>query len=194
MPKPSIYTIGHGGRTIDAFLELLRQHEIAYLIDVRSQPYSRYQSDFSKEALEHHLKNQSIRYVFLGDKLGGRPEDPNCYVDGKVDYERLSDQAFYQSGLERLENAYRQGLGVVLLCSELKPEQCHRSKLIGQSLAERAIEMAHIDENDIVISQKDVMLRVTGGQPSLFGPGFHKWTSRKRYESDPGATGDEPGG
>jgi hypothetical protein len=35
-----------------------------------------------------------------------------------------------------------------------------------------------------VISQEDVMLRVIGGQPSLFGPDFHKLTSRKRY--DPG--------
>ncbi len=48
--QQSIFTIGHGGRTVESFLELLRQHNITYLIDVRSQPYSRYQPDFSKQA------------------------------------------------------------------------------------------------------------------------------------------------
>jgi uncharacterized protein (DUF488 family) len=183
MSQQSIYTIGHGGRTVEAFLELLQQHHIAYLIDVRSQPYSRYQPDFTKQALEYHLNSSAIRYVYLGDKLGGRPDDPGCYTDGKVDYELVRTQDFYQAGLDRLEKAWRQGLGVVLLCSERKPEQCHRSKLIGRSLSDRDIGVAHIDENDAIISQEEVMLRVIGGQPSLFGEEFHALTSRKRYRT-----------
>ena len=190
MPQPAIYTIGHGGRTVEAFIKLLQQHDIAFLIDVRSKPYSRYQPDFTKQSLEHHLKAHDIRYVFLGDKLGGRPEDPSCYIDGKVDYEQVQARDFYKSGLERLEKGWQQGLGVVLLCSERKPEQCHRSKLIGRSLAERGIGMAHIDEKDLVISQEEVMLRVIGGQPSLFGQEFHMLTSRKRYDSG-GAEGED---
>ncbi|MGB3715872.1 MAG: DUF488 domain-containing protein [Candidatus Promineifilaceae bacterium] len=118
MPQQSIYTIGHGGRTVEAFLELLQRYNIAYLIDVRSQPYSRYQPEFTKQALEGYLNTQGIRYVFMGDRLGGRPDDPNCYIDGKVDYERVRVQEFYLAGLERLEKAWRDELGVVLLCSE----------------------------------------------------------------------------
>jgi len=196
MPQQSIYTIGHGGRTVETFLELLQQHHIAYLIDVRSQPYSRYQPDFTKQALEYHLNSQDIRYVFMGDKLGGRPEDPACYTDGKVDYELVRVQEFYQAGLERLEDAWRQELGIVLLCSERKPEQCHRSKLIGRSLLDRDIKVAHIDENDAIISQEKVMLRIIGGQPSLFGEDFHQLTSRKRYmdEDDPGENDTATGG
>lgn len=190
MPQPSIYTIGHGGRTVEAFIELLQQHDIAYLIDVRSQPYSRYQTDFTKQTLEYHLKEHGIRYVFLGDKLGGRPDDPSCYIDGKVDYEQVRARDFYQSGLERLEKAWQQGLGLVLLCSERKPEQCHRSKLIGRSLTDREIGVVHIDEEDVVVSQEEVMLRVIGGQPSLFGEEFHMLTSRKRYESGGEVGGD----
>jgi len=184
MPQKPFYTIGHGGRTIADFLELLQQFNVAYLIDVRSMPYSRYQVDFTKQTLERHLAEQGIRYVFMGDKLGGRPDDPHCYVDGKVDYERVRDREYFQAGLERLENAWRQDLGVILLCSERKPEQCHRSKLIGRSLTDRGIELAHIDENDVVVSQDAVMLRVIGGQPSLFGQEFHKLTSRKRYQNE----------
>ena len=183
MPQQSLYTVGHGGRTIETFLDLLQQHHIVYLIDVRSMPYSRYQPDFTKQALERYLNTSGIRYVFMGDRLGGRPDDPNCYTDGKVDYELVRAQDFYQAGLERLEKAWQQDLGLVLLCSERKPEQCHRSKLIGRSLAERSIEVAHIDENDVIVSQEEVMLRIIGSQPSLFGDEFHKLTSRKRYQT-----------
>lgn len=193
MTQRPIYTIGHGGRTVEDFVDLLGQHQIAYVIDVRSRPYSRYQPDFTKQALEGRLKARGIGYVFMGDSLGGRPDDPECYTGGKVDYDKVRNQAFYRAGLERLEKARDQGLGVVLLCSERKPESCHRSKLIGRSLSGRGVEVAHIDEDDEVISQEAVMLRVTGGQPSLFGPDFHKLTSRKRYQAGDDDPGEEPG-
>jgi uncharacterized protein (DUF488 family) len=69
----------------------------------------------------------------------------------------------------------------VVMCSEGKPESCHRSKLIGQTLVEVAVALAHIDENDQLISQEDALLRINKGQPSLFGNDFHQFTSRKRY-------------
>ena len=37
---------------------------------------------------------------------------------------------------------------MVLMCSEGKPEMCHRSKLIAASLIELGIPVAHIDEHD----------------------------------------------
>ena len=39
-PVP-IYTIGYGGRSIEIFIELLHKYEIDFLLDIRSQPYSR---------------------------------------------------------------------------------------------------------------------------------------------------------
>lgn len=196
MAQKPIYTIGYGSRSIEAFVELLQEQGIAYLIDVRSRPYSRYQSDFTKQALERVLSEHGIQYVFMGDSLGGQPTDPDCYVDGKVDYDRLRAKPFYVEGLDRIEKAWQQELPVVLMCSEEKPESCHRSKLIGRSLVERGINVIHIDESGELIDQEDVMLRVMGGQPSLFGPEFHKLTSRKRYEpggeSSTGDAGDDP--
>jgi uncharacterized protein (DUF488 family) len=80
-----VYTIGYGTREIDAVITLLRRYRINYLIDIRSKPYSRYKPDFSKDKLEEHLKQAGIRYVFMGDSLGGRPDDPACYDDeGRV--------------------------------------------------------------------------------------------------------------
>jgi uncharacterized protein (DUF488 family) len=71
MGNPPLYTIGYGAREIDAFIDVLRAYEIVYLIDIRSRPYSRYKPDFSKEALAGHLEEAGIRYVFMGDTLGG---------------------------------------------------------------------------------------------------------------------------
>jgi uncharacterized protein (DUF488 family) len=176
---PPVFTIGYGARTVDDLVAALRAHQITLLVDVRTSPYSRFKPEFSKDALERELKRHDIRYVYLGDALGGRPADPGCYVDGKVDYERVKGKAFYQAGIERVRIAWQRGMRFVLMCSEGKPEQCHRSKLIGESLAALGIPVAHIDENDVLCSQEEVIQRLTSGQLSLFGD--LEFTSRKRY-------------
>lgn len=176
---PPVFTIGYGARTVDDLIAVLRAHQIDFLVDVRSAPYSRFKPEFSKDALERELKLHGIRYVYLGDALGGRPADPDCYVDDKVDYERVKGKAFYRAGIERVQAAWQRGARFVLMCSEGKPEQCHRSKLIGETLAGLGIAVAHIDEHDQVRSHDEVIKRLTGGQLSLFGD--HEFTSRKRY-------------
>ena len=131
-PVP-IYTIGYGDRSLDAFIALLHANAIVYLLDVRTAPYSRFKPEFNKEALTKALAVQGIRYLFVGDSLGGRPDDPACYVDGRVDYDRVREQPFFQRGIARVQSAYAQQIRVALMCSESKPEQCHRSKLIGEA-------------------------------------------------------------
>ena len=183
MEKPSaltpIYTIGYGSRSIAEFVELLQAHEIAYLIDVRSAPYSRYKPEFSKASLANTLEQHGIRYVFMGDTLGGRPDDETCYVNGKVDYEKVKTTGSYQGGIQRLRTAFSQQQSIVLMCSEGKPEECHRCKLIGVTLTNENIAVMHIDENGEQLTQAEVVERLTGGQLSMFGEEtFH---SRKKY-------------
>ena len=174
-----IYTIGYGSRSITELIEVLHQHEIAYLIDVRSAPYSRYKPEFSKAPLANELERHNIRYVFMGDTLGGRPDDETCYVNGKVDYEKVKATEFYQRGIERLHTAFTQQQSVVLMCSEGKPEECHRCKLIGTTLTTQNIPVIHIDENGEQMAQEQIIDRLTGGQLSMFGEDtFH---SRKKY-------------
>jgi uncharacterized protein (DUF488 family) len=178
IPIP-IYTIGYGSRSIAELIEMLHQHKIAYLIDVRSAPYSRYKPEFSKAPLASELERHGIRYVFMGDALGGRPDDETCYVNGKVDYAKVKATEFYQRGIERLHTAFRQQQSVVLMCSEGKPEECHRCKLIGTTLTTQDIPVIHIDENGEQVTQEKVIERLTGGQLSMFGEDtFH---SRKKY-------------
>ena len=158
-----IYTIGYGSRSVDEFIQVLQEHDIAYLIDVRSAPYSRYKPEFSREPLDAELERHGIRYVFMGDTLGGRPDDEDCYdLDGKVDYSKMKVAKHYLSGIQRLQTAFDQKQRVVLMCSEGKPENCHRSKLIGETLAKQAIHVIHIDEDDEMQSHEEFVKQLTG--------------------------------
>lgn len=180
-----IFTIGYGARDFDAFVRVLQEQGIAYLIDVRSRPYSRYKPEFAKAALQESLPPAGIRYLFMGEELGGQPDDPSCYdAAGKVVYERCAARPAYRTGIQRLHDAQHKGLRVVLMCSEGKPELCHRSKLIGVTLSAEGAEVLHIDEHDTLVSQERVMLRLVKGQPSLFGDEFFQHTSRKRYRPE----------
>lgn len=176
---PTLHSIGYGARTLDQLVAALRAHGIEYLLDVRTSPYSKFKPEFSREPLEAALKRHGIRYVFMGDTLGGQPRDPDCYTDGKVDYEKVRQQPFFQAGLERLRKAHEQQHRAAMMCSEGKPEQCHRSKMIGEALAAAGIPIAHIDEDGRLLTQTQVMDRLTGGQFDLFGG--PTLTSRKRY-------------
>ena len=76
MADYKIFTIGHGGRTLDEIVEQLRDKGVRFVVDVRSQPYSRYQPEFSRDALEKGLAGAGLRYIFMGNQLGGRPRRP----------------------------------------------------------------------------------------------------------------------
>ena len=175
----SIYTIGYGSRSFNEFLEIIKKYEIDFLIDIRSSPYSKYNPDYSKQIFESHLKKNNIQYVYMGDKLGGRPNDSSCYMDEKVDYEKLGEKDFFKEGLERLKTAWGKNLRIVLFCSEAKPEECHRSKLIGETLTNNGIDVAHIDENGNIKSQNKVIEILTNGQLTFF-PQLSVSTSRKK--------------
>lgn len=178
-----IFTIGYGHRSSNEFLALLRQYQIRYVIDVRSRPYSKFNPSFSQSALERWLKENGVLYVPMGHVLGGKPEDKTCYTeDGKVDYSKYRSTAAFQSGLGRLRRAWQQQHRVVLMCSEAKPQECHRAKLIGEALVEDNMGVVHIDEAGTLRSHHDVMAAIPYNerpQLTLFGP--TSFTSRKSY-------------
>lgn len=144
MPQAlSIHTIGHSDHTTAAFVDLLCEHDITLVVDVRSQPYSRWTPQFNRETLKHDLEEAGITYRFLGDALGGRPSDSELYTAGRPDYERMARIEVYQRGIEQLlELAGAQR--VAIMCSEGDHRQCHRHLLITQTLLKRGVDVIHI--------------------------------------------------
>lgn len=183
MEKKPLYTIGHGSRKSEDFLALLKDFSIEYLIDVRSQPYSKFNPHFNQNELKFFLERNRIRYVFMGDTIGGRPKDTTCYDDeGKVDYEVVKTKDFFINGIERLKTAYNKDINVAIMCSESKPCECHRSKLIGKVLLTDNIVLKHIDEKGKLKDQASVINELNKGlsEIDLFG-NIINTTSRKAY-------------
>lgn len=180
--QQALHTIGHGNRKPEEFVQLLKRYEIEYLIDVRSQPYSRFNPSFNREALMFFLQENGVQFVFMGDTIGGRPTDPTCYIDGKIDYEIVMTRDFFLEGIERLKTAYNKNLKVALMCSESDPCECHRSKLIGRVLESEGIDLLHIDEKGRLKDQRRVINDLNKGRPDidLFGNQMNT-TSRKAY-------------
>lgn len=167
-----LYSIGHGTRPLEVFLGLLKVHGIEYLIDVRTRPYSRFNPQYNRNALEQSLGAVGIRYVFMGDTLGGRPEDPDCYTaDGRADYAVMRTKDFFLAGMERLMKAHVAGCAVAMMCSESKPSECHRTRLIGQVMSQANVPVMHIDERGGLQSQAHVVdaINQSAGMGALFG-------------------------
>jgi uncharacterized protein (DUF488 family) len=162
---PTVYTIGHSDHTIEAFIDLLRQHDIVLLIDVRSQPYSRWAVQFNRELLEHELREAGFRYEFWGDALGGRPADPSLYEpDGEhPDYRKMEQIPAYQAGIDALLALAREQR-IAVMCSEGDYHHCHRHLLIGQTLLERGARVLHIQPDGTTVAGGSIP-----SQLSLFG-------------------------
>ncbi|MBS1827639.1 MAG: DUF488 domain-containing protein [Acidobacteria bacterium] len=131
---PAAYTIGHSTHPIEHFLALLNTHQIAAIADVRSAPFSRRHPQFTRSNLERSLHTAGIAYHFFGRELGARSEDPSCYVNGKVQYERIAETALFQQGLARLIALLPGATPLAILCAEKDPLQCHRTILVARHL------------------------------------------------------------
>jgi uncharacterized protein (DUF488 family) len=189
MEKSTIYSIGHGNKSIETLIEELKKFDINYLIDIRSKPYSKYNPQFNRDEIKYSLENNGIRYTFMGDILGGLPDDITCYTNGHVDYNKLKDKDFFKKGLARLVTAHTKKIKVAIMCSESNPAECHRTKLIGEELKKKAIIINHITrakktKKIIIKDQTTVMLEVApNGKINLFGEEL-TFMSRKKYKKD----------
>ena len=176
-----IFTIGYGLRELSDFVGLLQRDGVAYVGDVRSTPYSR-RAEFSRDELERALQAAGLRYVFLGDTLGGRPTEPDCYdADGHVDYDRCRIHPSFASGIDRVETAHREGHPLALLCSEQRPSDCHRSKLLAEMLVERGVPVMHIDEHGQLLEHAEVAALIRGPQLSFAEDSLGR--SRRAYRA-----------
>jgi len=154
-----LYTIGHSTHSTETLVELLTKHGITAIADVRSSPYSRFNPQFNRENLRVELKGSGIAYVFLGKELGARSEDPQCYIEGKVQYDRLARTELFQEGLRRIARGVSKQK-VALMCAEKDPLTCHRAILICRHLPASDIGIQHILGDGRLESHTDALARL----------------------------------
>ena len=113
-----LFTVGHSILDFQNFAALLKDHAIQLVVDVRSTPQSARLPHFSQPAFEKLLGSEQIAYLFLGEELGGRPDDADAYrSDGLVDYGVRRKSYAFRAGLESLQNELR-GRSVAMMCAD----------------------------------------------------------------------------
>lgn len=141
-----VYTVGHSNRSLEEFLKLLDKYGIGIVVDVRRFPSSRRYPHFRREELERALKEKNLRYVWLGDKLGGfRPGG----------YEAYMETADFKSGFSSLLRIVEESRGkrVAIMCRERLWFKCHR-RFISDILVWLGYRVVHIIDEDKVYMHK----------------------------------------
>jgi len=132
-----IYTIGHSNLDVGHFSDLLTEHGVTHLADVRSVPYSKYMTDFGKDALSAYLRAHGFTYEWMGDRLGGKREDQTNSAGLRNDDVVFEDPQFRAGLVDLMRTALRRPTAI--MCSEENPCKCHRHKLIATALLRKAV-------------------------------------------------------
>jgi uncharacterized protein (DUF488 family) len=133
----SVMTIGYEGAAVDDFLRTLKRAHVTLLLDVRELPLSR-RKGYSKTALTSALARAGIGYRH--ERALGSPKAVRHQLRADGDYKRyFRDFREYLSSQRKLLDTLAHELsgGVVLLCYERNPAECHRS-VVAHELATRA--------------------------------------------------------
>ena len=154
-----LFSIGHSNHEIDVFISLLQKHRVTAVADVRSHPYSRFLPHFNRASLQEFLTQQGIQYVFLGQELGARPSNQDCYVDGKAVYEKIATTDAFHQGIQRIQNGLKKHR-ISLMCAEKDPLTCHRAILVCQYLRHLDIPINHILKNGDLEFHEDLEERL----------------------------------
>jgi uncharacterized protein (DUF488 family) len=176
-----LLSVGHSNHDWDTFLALLGGAGVSAVADVRSRPFSRRLPQYNRPELEAALRQEGIAYVFLGDLLGGRPDDADLYDlrerSGRlwrvVNYERVRRTPGFCRGLDRLlQGAER--YTIAMLCGEKDPLDCHRGLMITPALKEVGVAPLHLRPGgrpETTAQMEERLLRLVYGserQPDLF--------------------------
>lgn len=145
----TVHTIGHSTRTLERFLQLLNEHQIALLIDVRRWPTSRRYPHFHRDRLSGALAEQGIDYIWRQDLGGYRKaaaDSPNtgwrvASFRAYADFMMTDEFTRIMSELEHLAIHHRLGL----MCAEAVPWRCHR-QLLADAFLVRGWHVRHILE------------------------------------------------
>jgi len=167
MTDLTVWSIGHSKHAIEDFHALLALAKIKVLVDVRSSPFSQMAPQFNRPQLKQSLKAKELRYIYMGDTLGGRPNSDEMYDDkNHVFYDLVAQTNVFKEGVEQLRAGIAQ-YRVAIMCSEGSPAKCHRTLLVARVLQLQGIKVINVLPDGVLEEQED--LNQLYPQQPLFG-------------------------
>jgi len=126
-----VWTIGHSTRTLEHFLELLGEHRVGILGDVRRFPTSQRSPHFNREILAAELPRRGLEYRHL-EALGGLRGDYLTYTR-TAEFDAAVKDLLWMAVAKR----------TALMCAEASWQRCHR-RFIADALVTRGVAVHHI--------------------------------------------------
>ena len=144
---PKIYSVGHGTRAIEDFVDVLRAAGVQVLADIRSAPGSRRHPQFGQAALGASLAEVGIDYAHLRGLGGHRDAAPDSpHIALKVDAFR--GYADHMASVEFTADYARLGViarerATAFMCAETLWWRCHR-RLLSDRLTADGWDVVHL--------------------------------------------------
>jgi uncharacterized protein (DUF488 family) len=151
-----LFTIGHSNHPLEQFLDLLKRHQIAVLVDIRRFPGSRSFPQFNQDNLSAALREEGIDYLWL-EALGGRR--PKSKSSSPSSNSGLRNASFRNYADYMQTEEFRQGIDELLkmaasrraaiMCSESVFWRCHR-RLVSDYVTANGGSVQHIFPNGTI--------------------------------------------
>jgi uncharacterized protein (DUF488 family) len=143
-----VYTIGHSNSTLEAITEVLTNHGIELVVDVRAYPRSRRYPHFNRQSVASHFNLANIQYSWEGKSLGGyrKPalNSPNtALID--ANFKGFADHMLTQTFSQALKPLCKLATGkrLAIMCSEADYRHCHR-QFIADVLSLAHFQVRHL--------------------------------------------------
>jgi uncharacterized protein (DUF488 family) len=151
-----IYTIGYSGFKIGEFINILKKHQITSLIDVRSNPNSKFYEDYNKISLEKLLKFNGIIYRNYRCEFGARQEDLKYYKNGYLDFNEYTKSKSFLDGVKKIEAGIKLDYVFALMCAEKDPSTCHRNIMVAREFYKLGYNIKNILSDGYFESQESI--------------------------------------
>jgi uncharacterized protein (DUF488 family) len=143
----TVDTVGHSNRDLDEFVGLLKAHGVDTLVDIRKLPGSNKYPHFNRDELSDSLARAGIRYVYLKELGGRRPQKKesentawrNRSFRAYADHMETDE---FRRGIASLLDYAAEGK-VAVMCSEAVWWRCHRA-LVADYLKAAGVNVRHI--------------------------------------------------
>ncbi len=146
----TLYTVGHGNRSLEELVSTLAGAGVGRVADVRRYPGSRRHPHFAKDSLDAALGGRGISYQWWGEALGGRRRSagPGTRHPAWSDpafraFADHLDTAEARQALTTLLESADAGPAVAVLCAETLWWRCHR-RLIADAAVVRGTPVVHL--------------------------------------------------
>jgi uncharacterized protein (DUF488 family) len=144
-----LYTVGHGTRSSEELLAVLRSGGVGRVVDVRRFPGSRRHPHLGREPLAAALATADVGYEWAGEALGGRRSGVEASRHPALRNAAFRAYADHMASAEFAEGmaallGHAEAATTAVMCAESLWWRCHRRLLADAVVLTRAGAVDHV--------------------------------------------------